>query len=372
VIARLVVTTIVRDAPLGTPGGHLRVVDLAGGKQEAMPLPDAVHRARDTNPRGGLRGGRGLAVAGERLAVALNDRILVLDRGWQVRNVLTHSWVGGLHDIAADDDGIWATCVDNDLLLRFGWDGSLIDHWQWTTDRRLRRALGQRWLPGFDRWTDYRDPLGGGFRIDVGHLNAIAADEDGLLLGLGLIRAPTPVWWPVLRERGLRLANRIGAGRLADAALRSWRASRPPNPRPAAPAPDGWTWALLSLAADRRARVVARHPAQGRPVHNIVPHDELLAVCDSPGGRIVGVERSSGAIVRSVALGGEFPFPRGLLALADGRLVAGVQAPAALAIVDLDAERVDERILLADDHGESPYAIAELPDGFAALQRFEG
>jgi hypothetical protein len=367
-------------------------VDLAGGEQRAVPLPDAVHRARDTNPRGGTRGGRGLAVAGERLAVALNDRILMLDRDWQVRDVLTHPWVGGLHDIVADDGGIWATCGDNDALLRFGWDGDVIDRWEWRTDRRLRRALGHGWLPGFERWSDHRDPLGGGFRIDVGHLNAVAADGDGLLLGLGLVRSPAPLWWPVLRERGLRLADRIGAGRLANAALRGWRASplaklgRGVAAGPAFVAitpgtidftpgdltPDGWTWALLSLSRERQARVIARHPTQALPVHNIVPHGDLLAVCDSPGGRIVGVDRISGAIVRSVALPGEFPFPRGLLRLDDGRLVVGMQSPAALAIVDLDAERVDEQILLADARGESPYAIAALPDSFSALQRFEG
>jgi hypothetical protein len=69
---------------------------------------------------------------------------------------------------------------------------------------------------------------------------------------------------------------------------------------------------------------------------------------------------------------GEFPFPRGLLRLADGRLVTGIQSPAALAIVDLDAERIDDRIPLVGDAGESPYAIAALPGAFSVLQRFDG
>jgi hypothetical protein len=42
----------------------------------------------------------------------------------------------------------------------------------------------------------------------------------------------------------------------------------------------------------------------------------------------------------------------------------GTRDPAALTIVDLDAERVDDRIELPGDCGESPYAVVALPDGF--------
>jgi hypothetical protein len=385
---RVAVTTIVRAAAVDRPSGYLRIVDLESGAQQAAPLPDAVHRARDPNPRGGLRGGRGIAATGDRMAVAINDRILVLGRDWSLETVISHRWMGGLHDLAVGDEGIWATSADNDLLLRFGWEGRLRDHWHWRTDRGLCRALGLGRLPRFERWPDHRDPIGGGLRLDFGHLNAVAADDDALLIGLGMVRTPASLWWPLARERGLRLAARAGLGRLAQGTVDRWRSSpavalgrrqaagpallgitpgnidfRPGDePRP------GWTWAVVELRGDgrrRRARLVARHPAEALPAHNVVAHDGLVAVCDSARARVVGVDRRSGEIVRSVAIPGDFPFPRGLLRLADGRLAAGMQLPAAIAILDLDAECIDDQILLDDDHAETPYAIAAVPDGFA-------
>jgi hypothetical protein len=385
VSTRLAITTIVRGAPLGVPSGYLRIVDLDSGAQHPpVPLPDAHHRARDTNPRGGLRGGRGIAATADRLAVAVNDRILVLDRGWQLCAVLSHRWMGGLHDLAADEAGIWATCADNDLLLRLDWDGRLRDHWHWRTDRRLRRGLGHGWLPKFERWTDHRDPLGGGLRIDFGHLNAVAIDGDRLLVGLGMVRTPASLWWPLARERGLRAATRVGLNRPAQAAVARWRASPaaaigrrqghgPSGPatlelEPEGAAPGGWTWALVELSPNGRrprATLVARHPCGPRPAHNAVPCGDLVAVNDSPGSRVLGVDRRTGQIARSVALPGEFRFPRGLVRLADGRLVVGTQLPASLQIVDLERERIDECLLLDDDRGEATYALAAVPEGFA-------
>ena len=40
----------------------------------------------------------------------------------------------------------------------------------------------------------------------------------------------------------------------------------------------------------------------------------------------------------------------------------GTQQPAALNVIDLAAGRLDERIELRDDRGESPYAIGPVPE----------
>jgi hypothetical protein len=114
-----------------------------------------------------------------------------------------------------------------------------------------------------------------------------------------------------------------------------------------------------------RARIVARHPVLGLPAHNVVPDGDRLVANDSAQGRVLAVDRASGAIVRAVDLPGELPFPRGLLRLGDGRFAVGTQDPAAIRIVDLDAQRIDATIVLDDGPDESPYAIAPVPDGFA-------
>ena len=385
--ARVAVTTIVRRAPLETPSGWLRVIDIASGEQLAMaPVPDALHRARDRNPRGGMRGGRGIAVTPERLAFAINDRVLVLDAAWSVRGVLSHRWMGGLHDLAADGGGIWAACSDNDLVLRIDWDGRLIDAWHWRADRGIRRALGHKPLPRFDTWADHRDPRGGGARFDVGHVNSVALDGDRVLVGLGLVRPWVMLWHRAAAGRVLRLASRAGLGFAAEAVLDGLRrlSEKPGGPASRsvtavapgaiftfAEGPPGASWAIVELSEAREnaaghlgARLVAQHPASGRPAHNLVPCDGLIAVADSPRGTVLGIDRGSGAVVRTVQLPGDHPFPRGMLRLDDGRLAVGTQEPAALTVVDLEAERVCERILLPDDRGESPFAIAPVPAGF--------
>jgi hypothetical protein len=379
---RVAITTIVRSAPLDTPSGWLRVLDLETRTQQAIaPLPDALHRRADPNPRGGLRGGRGLAATADRLAVAINDRILVLDRHWQLRDVLSHPWMGGPHDVAADDAGLWVACADNDAVLRLGWDGELAGVWHWRTDRGVRRALGHGWLPHFDRRLDHRSPAPHGLRIDIGHVNAVAEDDGALLVGLGFVRPPTPLRWPAAREAGLHVARRVGLGGVAGELMGRWRAL--PRNAPSAAlravtpgqiriedAPQerpGWSWALVEVRSplDRpRARVVARHPVAGAPTHNALPYDGLVAVADSARGRVLAVDRRSGAIVRSVQLPGALPFPRGMCRLDDGRLAVGTRDPASLTIVDLEGGCVDDRVPLPGDRGESPYAVAPVPPRF--------
>jgi hypothetical protein len=388
VSTRIAVTTIVRSADLDVPAGWLRVLSTDGWEQVAMaPLPDAVHRARDPNPRGGLRGGRGIASTGDRLAVAINDRILVLGRDWALTRVLSHRWMGGIHDIAADSNGIWVSCADNDIVLHLDWDGRLLGLWQWRADRRMRRALGFGWLPKLDRRVDHRDPFGGGLRVDLSHVNAVALDGDALLVGLGLLHPHVQLLWPTLRERLRRVAVGLRLGAPAERAVERWRGSAGgrltsralhsdltdvtpgslPFTRGVAAAP-GSTWAIVELrpstAARPRAQIVAREPAGAMPSHNVAVAGGLVVVNDTARARVVALERETGALVHSVQLAGELPFPRGLVRLDDGRFVVGTQNPAALNVVDLAAERVDSRIELQDDRGESPYAIAQVPEGF--------
>jgi hypothetical protein len=220
-------------------------------------------------------------------------------------------------------------------------------------------------------------------RLELGHVNAIAPDGDRVLIGLGLVRPPIPLGRPLVRALTYRAIRGVGLKPLARAAIIRWarspiraqlqrrltrRAARSvtpgglnftagPQDRP------GWTWTIAELGP-AGARIVARHPVRGLPAHNLSLDAGRLVVNDSPGGRVVAVDRSSGAIVRSVGMPGEFPYPRGLARLPDGTFVVGTQRPPAVHVVDLDAERVLRTIALPDPANESPYAIVVLPESF--------
>jgi hypothetical protein len=295
--------------------------------------------------------------------------------------------MGGIHDIAADADGIWAAVADNDLIVRMSWDGR-VEAWHWRTDRPARRALGLKPLPSFSRWADHRNPDNRGVRLDVGHVNAVAARGGDLIVGLGVLRPPRLAWPVAAISYGARTAERLGFGRVVAAAVEA--AERSPRargilgrPRIASARPGfnatlqpgqtqpAWSWAVLELpgaaarlASRRSVRVVARHSSGGRPAHNVVPWDDRIVANDSPRGDVVALDARTGAVVSSVHIPGELPFPRGLLHLDGGRFLVGIQQPARILVVDLDEQRIEREIALPGDRNESPYAISFVPDGF--------
>jgi hypothetical protein len=245
----------------------------------------------------------------------------------------------------------------------------------------VRRALGHGWLPAFDRRIDHRMPQAAGLRLDLGHVNAVAVDGDVVLVGLGLVRPPLSLAWHVLRERGLRVAARLGLGRSAQWLVGRWRGLSFVSPKSLDlwPAPGqirmedtglrpGWSSVVVELQRPlgrSRSRIVSRLAGRGVPMHNVLPYGAGLVVADSGGGRLLLVDRQTGAVTRSVALEGELPFPRGVLHLGGDRFVVGTQRPAALNVVDLDAERVDDRFVLPDDRAEAPFALVAVPDRFS-------
>jgi hypothetical protein len=81
-VARAIVTTVVREAGMYEPSGFVRVVDLERRSVvRCWPMVESRRRALDTNPRGGLRGAKGVGVHGDRLVVANVERLFVFDPG---------------------------------------------------------------------------------------------------------------------------------------------------------------------------------------------------------------------------------------------------------------------------------------------------
>ena len=195
---RAVVTSNVRFAAPPQPSGFLRVVDLETGEVLlTTPMAESLFRAHDPNPRGGQRGGRGLSVHDGRLVVANAERIFVLDTSWRLVDELSHPLTADIHDVLAEERGIWVTSTACDALVLLGWDGTLKDVWTYRDHRRLARQLGvpRPRLERFQRDFDYRDPR---YRVDgfnSVHLNSVARDGDDLLVMLGRIEGLTEETW---------------------------------------------------------------------------------------------------------------------------------------------------------------------------------
>ena len=174
------VSTICRGSRPGEPSGHLYVVDTERGVLGSCEVPAAPYLEREPNPRGGIRGGRGLAAAGDTLLVANGAQVLRFDRAWRPLTTISHPWCGNLHDIAVHDDRLWVCSTANDALAVFDLAGRLTD----LVDLRPTALLdGAGDGARFAATIDYRDPAG--YELAASnrlHANGIGFDASGVPL----------------------------------------------------------------------------------------------------------------------------------------------------------------------------------------------
>jgi hypothetical protein len=357
-MTRIVVTSAVRHAGHERFSGYVRVVDLdSHAVLHSEPVSESPWRGVDPNPRGGTRGAKGISVHGDRLVVCNSDSVFVLDERLQPVTAFSHPLAGAIHDVLAEETGIWVTCTNADLLARFTWDGELAETWSWRDDPLLVRELGFDSLPPTDLTLDYRDPrvLQGGV-TNVVHLNAVTRGADGLLLSFGRILNPDEV---ARRQRMARLgraAARLGVVR-----------KRKPEKTTTAPTGSvpGSTAAIVELRDDGSTRLRASQADVAVPNHNVLEHGGGLIYNDTNGGCLNAYVRRGKIEHFTVPVPGDPSFARGLAHLGDDVYLVGSQHPLAVHTIDVAAREVVETIELAGEENESVYAIAVLPETFA-------
>jgi hypothetical protein len=372
VARRIAVSSVIRNVPPALESGRLRVIDLDSGRTLlTAPIPQSAHRGADPNPRGGLRGGRGVSFSGDRFVLANTERMFVFDRKWQMVGELSNSWTADIHEILAEPDGIWVTCAACDLLLKLGWDGEVLASWSWRSDRGLAAGFGFDSLPALQEGIDYRDPRQrGGAVHDVGHLNAVTRARDGLIVSLGRVLTPRAYRTRRLKRRARRAAAKALITRPAVTALgrryrRKARVDLLPNPdrRPGSSA-----LVMLSdptvTGATPAADVLFRQDGLDLPNHNALEVGDLLVYNDTNGCRLVAHDRRNGSSTRSVQVPGDPGYARGLAWLGDETFVVGSQRPPALHTIDLRAGRVTSSAVIGRDQWESVSSIALIPDSF--------
>src|SRR5689334_25196620 len=147
---RVAITSVVRYSRPTEISGSVRVLDLDRGRLSFVtPSPESTFRQADPNPRGGTRGTRGISTHGDRLVVANAERLFVFDTSWNLVAELSNELMADVHEVLADERGIWVAATGVDQLLLVGWDGTLERVWTFNKDRRLLKELGfdRRSLP---------------------------------------------------------------------------------------------------------------------------------------------------------------------------------------------------------------------------------
>ena len=320
---RFIVTTVIRGAPLDAVSGMVYVVDADARRAlMASPIPETPWGHAGTNPRGGHRGGRGIAVNDGRLAIANADEIHLFDRAWRRVQVLGHPLLGDIHELAPVPEGFLVCSTRSDTLIGLGWDGAVRDTWSWRFDPALVARFGYRAVAPLDESLDYRDMRQVSTQIDLSHLNGVRVLDDGLLISLGRVRLPTPSGPERVYAAAGAIAHAALIGRPFMRRLRAERVRRfGADPQPGS----GRRGLVVHVRSGRRdgggrgslAAQVAQPQCAPSGRRLVLRHVARLVVArhrDTGAERVVAVPQASG-------------FPRGL-ACAGGRpLLVGTRRP---------------------------------------------
>jgi hypothetical protein len=327
---RVVITSTVRSAPVGQIGGYVRVLDLELGRVSFVaPIAESLYRAVDPNPRGGQRGGRGVSVHDGRLVVGNAEHMFVFDRSWRLLEDITHGLMANIHDLLAEERGLWVTASGCDALVLMGWNGQLLDFWDFRGDKQLVEELGfpSSSMPPFDPSHDYRNPRVRGDMTHTVHINSVARGIDGVLVVFGWIHDLSDE-----RPHGESVIVRLSDD----------------GPR----------------LAGGTASIVHRQAALTVPNHNAAEVGDLMVFNDTNRGCLVAHDLRLDDERAAVPIPGQPGFARGLARIGSNLWLVGSQEPLALYAVDLDTGRVVTSYPLGGVERETVFAISPLPDEF--------
>jgi len=326
---RVAITSVVRYARATEVSGCLRVLDLDKGRLSFVtPSPESTFREADPNPRGGTRGTRGLSVHGDRIVVANAERLFVFDTAWALVAELSNELMADVHDVLAEERGIWVAATGIDQLLLVGWDGTLLHAWTFRKDRRLLQELGfgGRSLPHADPITDLRDPRERNSGYDRLHLNSLGRGRDGILLSFGRVRPS--------EETGSKMSSAL-------------------------------VRATDNGSGNPHLDVLHRQAGVKLPSHNVAEDGDLLVYNDSSRHRLVAWDTVRGEPRCEVPIPGSPPYARGLARIGDDLWLVGSQAPLSVHAVDVRCGEVVASYPLAGIQDEVVFGICPLPDRFA-------
>lgn len=287
----LLASSVIRGTQLGESHGGLYRIDLERGVAELRL--DWNSTDIDIAGRGGDRGLRGIAFHGERIVVAANAALLLIDQDFRVVESFTNPYLRHCHEISVANDLVFVTATGFDSLLSF--------------DLKKKRFVGGWHLSAGGDSLSLRgfDPNAAGPEASHRfHINSVTASATGM-------------WFSGLHTPGLLYTDGTGLNLVG---------ALPQGTHNAQPLNDG---------------VLYNDTASDRVCYRRNDVMTTIAVPEFPLAHIVNAERYTSAVARP-------GFARGLCVLGD-RLVAGGSSPSSVAVYDLlAAKRVAQHTLSMD------------------------
>ncbi len=172
------ITTVRRLAPPEFGGGISHVVSDAVVQADWV-VPKSPEIDEAANPRGGVRGARGITRTDDgHIIVASYHSLLIYNSESQQVDRHSHPLMSGIHAIACEGPVVWVTSTSIDVLLGYNLETREVEEVFDLTTLASVRALGVA-PRGLDLSADYRaDPSV--VRGDSTHLNSVLKMDDTL------------------------------------------------------------------------------------------------------------------------------------------------------------------------------------------------
>ncbi len=368
----LVISTTVRRSGRGEPTGHILTVDtekweVTGQCQFANP----AFLEHDQNPRGGLRGAKGVAVVDNHVWIANSSHVRQYDLSWRLVQSVSHHACSLLHDIVWHEDTLWATSAGNDALLQFDRSGRLLN----TVDCYAQAAkLPELRLPRSPVRTpdeflsgriDYRDPRTHNPNTSERlHINSLCFLPGGdMLISLGRITSQRMFLLWKLKTAMVRAGVWLWFADLNKALCRALKKAPVAHSEMLA-IPGSYRCVLMRLPPGGNPRVLLQIPNTLVPCHSLLPlRDGTALYSNTHSGEILRVDTEDGTVRDRIFV--DRAFLRGSVQLSPNTVAVGSQNH--LFLLDLTARKVLRTLRLHEDHRVAVFSMGVLPAGMAPL-----
>jgi hypothetical protein len=369
-MTKIILSTVRRHVLPTEPSGCFYVVDLEQQRVlQRCEMIEPPYREVDTNPRGGLRGSRGIAVLPDQIFVTDATAVFRYDSKWNLLGMISHPSCSAIHDILVHEDTLWVTSARNDLVLCFSIEGNLLSYYYLRDPSPASMDLG--WKPPhlirpshiLNATTDFRNPLTHLEEAhDHAHVNSVAFLSTGeTLVSLGLLinlRYATLLWLKSkfirygIWDRFVGLNRKIREAMKLKKDLHSDLLVQPAKARSA----------IWHLSKDGDHSLSLAIAATTVPSHSLnILHDDTAVYLDTTHGCIIHFNPASSEIYSSTVV--TDGFLRGVTQLSDRKLLLGSKGE--LIIFDLPTLRVEQTFKISDVPHEAVYDIKVFPSHFS-------
>ncbi len=370
---RVLVSTTRRHTPVDEPSGHLIAYDLERQKVERFSeMIEPPYREENPNPRGGLRGLKGISIYNNRIALANASTVFLYDEKWNPISYFWHPSCAGIHDIALLDDRIWVTGSRNDLLMCLDLDGNPLEFYD-TRTFASQLNLSQ-WQPKpfltnnqiKNGEIDFRDPrTHDEVFCDLSHVNSIAIMQNGdLLVSCGLLKNPNHLrfqyfkYWLVRKGAWQKVIdiNKFIRQKIFKKKMKN----RPIGDLVISPARR--YSAVLRISKDREVQPCLIIDNATTPAHSVRALNDGTAIyLKTTSGEIIHFVPESREVISSTVIGEG--FLRGARELPDGNLLLGDNNK--IIHFDLHERKILSVNRISDDPREGIFDFYFLPDHFS-------